>query len=196
MILATAFSIAMQKGSKSGFAYQDEELPLLPGLYEGSLETPLRFSPMLAHLRFSLEYIPPPTSKILINPSLLLGEEKVTLEDVRFFECAKPAMLFKNVYYRFQETINRIHLRNLRQIRDMTIPEPLFGTFVENALPELARYAEVAHEDVIEDFVTLPFVGNVEATCDISYLDGELDASLHFNYDGHKIPSVASQLDI
>jgi SNF2 family DNA or RNA helicase len=194
MILATAFDIAMERGSKSGFAYSDEELPLLPGLYEGSLETPLRFSPLLAHLRFSLEYIPPPTSKILINPSLLLGEEKANLEEVRFFECAKPALLHKNIYYRFQDTINRIHLRNLRQIRDITIPEPLFGTFVENALPELARYAEVSHEEVIENFVTLPFVGNVEATCDISYLDGELEASLHFNYDGHKIPSVASQL--
>ncbi len=40
----------------------------------------------------------------------------------------------------------------------------------------------------------LPFVGNVEAVCDISYLDGELDASLHFIYDGHKIPSTASKL--
>ncbi|HEY2810723.1 MAG TPA: DEAD/DEAH box helicase [Rhabdochlamydiaceae bacterium] len=194
MILATAFELAMERSSKSGYVYQEEDLPLLPGLYEGTLETPVRFSPLLAHLRFSLEYIPPPTSKILINPSLLLGEEKVTLEDVRFFECAKPAMLHKNIYYRFQENINRMHLRNLRQIRDITIPEPLFGTFVENALPELERYAEVAHEDVIEDFVTLPFVGTVEATCDISYLDGELDASLHFHYDGHKIPSTASQL--
>src|SRR5579862_1356009 len=97
MILATAFDIAMERGSKSGFAYSDEELPLLPGLYEGSLETPLRFSPLLAHLRFSLEYIPPPTSKILINPSLLLGEEKANLEEVRFFECAKPALLHKNI---------------------------------------------------------------------------------------------------
>ena len=41
---------------------------------------------------------------------------------------------------------------------------------------------------LIEDFVTLPFVGNVEAICEISYLDGELDASLHFIYDGHRDP--------
>ena len=103
-------------------------------------------------------------------------------------------MLYKNAYYRFQPNISRLHLRNLRQIRDMTVPEPLFGTFVENALPQIARFAEVANQNVIEDFVTLPFVGNVEAVCDISYLDGELDATLHFNYDGHKIPSIASQL--
>ncbi len=193
-LLVTAFNQAMERGAKSGFVYQEEDLPLLPGLYEGSLETPLRFSPVLASLRFSLEYIPPPTSKILMNPSLLLGEDKVTLEDVRFFECATPALLYKSVYYRFQESINRVHLRNLRQIRDMTVPEPLFGTFVENALPELARYAEIINQDAIEDFVTIPFVGNVEATCEITYLDGELDAALHFHYDGYKIPSVASQL--
>ena len=119
---------------------------------------------------------------------MLVGEDAVTLEDVRFFECAMPGMLYKNAYYRFPENITRVHLRNLRQIRDMTVPEPFFGTFVENSLPQLARYAEVANPDAIEDFVTLPFVGNVEAVCDISYLDGELDASLHFIYDGQKFP--------
>jgi SNF2 family DNA or RNA helicase len=179
---------------KQGFVNQDEDFPPLPGLYEGTMETPLRFSPMPACLRFSLEYIPPPTSKILINPHILIGEEAITLEETRFFECAKPGMLYKNAYYRFPENITRVHLRNLRQIRDMTIPEPLFGTFVENALPQLARYAEVAHQEAIEDFVTLPFVGNVEAICEISYLDGELDAGLHFIYDGHKVPSAASKL--
>jgi SNF2 family DNA or RNA helicase len=194
MVLAKAFDIAAQQFSKHGFVAQEEDLPALPGLYEGTMETPLRFSPVPVHLRFSLEYIKPPTSKILINPHVIVGEEAITLEDVRFFECAKPGMLYKNAYYRFPDNITRVHLRNLRQIRDMTVPEPLFGTFVENALPQLARYAEVANPEAIKDFVTLPFVGNVEAVCDISYLDGELDASLHFIYDGHKIPSVAAKL--
>ncbi len=194
MILARAYEMASSHYSAGGFSGSEEELPTLPGLYEGSLEVPLKFSPVHASLRFSLEYIPPPTSKILINPTVVLGEHDVTLEDARFFECAKPGMLCKNTYYRFHPNINRLHLRNLRQIRDMTVPQPLFGTFVENALPQIARFAEVANQHVIEDFVTLPFVGNVEAVCDISYLDGELDATLHFNYDGHKIPSVAAQL--
>ncbi len=194
MILAKSFDLVAAQFGKNHFVSQEEELAALPGVYEGTMETPLKFSPIPAHLRFSLEYIPPPTSKILVNPQILIGEEAGTLEDVRFFECAKPGMLYKNAYYRFQDNITRVHLRNLRQIRDMTIPEPLFGTFVENALPQLARYAEISHQDAIEDFVTLPFVGNVEAVCDISYLDGELEASLHFIYDGHKIPSVASRL--
>jgi SNF2 family DNA or RNA helicase len=194
MILAKAFESAALQNKKHGFVSQEEDLPILPGLYEGTMETPLRYSPMPACLRFSLEYIQPPTSKILVNPHILVGEEAITLEETRFFECAKPGMLYKNVYYRFPDNITRVHLRNLRQIRDMTIPEPLFGTFVENSLPQLARYAEVVQQDAIEDFVTLPFVGNVEAICEISYLDGELDASLHFIYDGHRIPSTASRL--
>ena len=194
MILAKAFELASAQLTKRHFVSQEDDFPPLPGLYEGTMEMPLRFSPIPAHLRFSLEYIQPPTSKILINPHILIGEDAITLEDARFFECASPGLLYKNAYYRFPEDITREHLRNLRQIRDMTVPEPLFGTFVENALPQLARYAEVAEKQAIEDFVTLPFVGNVEAVCDISYLDGELDASLHFIYDGNKIPSVASQL--
>ena len=194
MVLAKSFELASQQFIKQGFVAHEEDLPPLPGLYEGTMETPLRFSPVPVRLRFSLEYIKPPTSKILINPHLLIGEDAVTLEDVRFFECANPGMLYKNGYYRFAENITRVHLRNLRQIRDMTIPEPLFGTFVENSLPQLARYAEVANLEAIEDFVTLPFVGNVEAVCDISYLDGELDASLYFVYDGNKIPSAAAKL--
>ncbi len=194
MILSKAYSFAAAKFAKHGFVASEEELPYLPGLYEGTMETALRFSPVPAHFRFCLEYIPPPTSKILINPLILIGENTVTLEDVRFLECAVPGMLYKNAYYCFQETITRVHLRNLRQIRDMTLPEPLFGTFVENAMPQLARYAEVANQEAIDDFVTLPFVGNVEAVCEISYLDGELDASLNFVYDGNKISSASSHV--
>ena len=75
---------------------------------------------------------------------------------MRFFECAKPGMFYKNAYYRFGPEITRLHLRNLRLIRDMTIPEPLFGTLVENAIPKLSSYADVSHQEALEDFVTLP----------------------------------------
>ena len=78
----------------------------------------------------------------------------------------------------------------------MTIPEPLFGTFVENALPELKRFAEVANVEIIEKFVTLPFAGKLGARCHLSYLDGELEASLFFSYDGQEVPASASKLDL
>ncbi len=71
MILAKIYDAVSVQYKKQGFVSQEEDLPALPGLYEGTMETPLRFSPMPASLRFSLEYIPPPTSKILINPHTL-----------------------------------------------------------------------------------------------------------------------------
>ncbi len=194
MILAKLHQIASQQLMQMGYVYQEDDLPQLPCLSETSLETPLRFSPHQAGLRFALEYIPPPTHKILINPQVVVEKQVVTLEEVRFFECAKPGMFFKGVYYRFPLSITRLHLKNLRHIRDMTIPQPLFGSFVENSLPELSRYAEVANMHVIEDFVTLPFTGGISAVCELSFLNGELEAVLHFLYGENKIPAVSTYL--
>lgn len=193
MILARTYEMVAESASGS-FSSGEEELPMMPGLYDGSLETPLRFCPFPCTLRFSMEYMEPPTSKILLNPMIVVDQAAIQLEDARLFECAKPGMLYKSAYYRFPLHITRDHLRNLRQIRDMTIPEPLFGAFVENALPELSKFAEIANEDVIEGFVTLPFVGNVSATCDLSFLNGELDATLKFHYEGNSVPAAATQL--
>ncbi len=179
---------------KTGYVQQEDDLPVLPGLYEGTLEQSLRFSSAAAGIRFILEYIPPPTSKILVNPLLVVDGETVSLEDVRFFTCSKPGMLYKNTFYRFRENITRLHLKSIKQIRDITIPEPLFGAFVENAIPELSKYAEIANQQAIEDFVTIPFIGQVEAVCNLSYLDGELEAVLYFKYEGNKIPAASGLL--
>ena len=194
VIAARLCEIASLQLTHKNYSHQEDDFPVLPSLFEGSLEMPVKFSLLPAALRFELEYIPPPTSKILINPLIVIDKHGVMLEDVRFFECAKPGMFYKNVYYRFSDQITRLHLRNLRSIRDMTIPEPLFGTLVENAIPELSRYAEVSNQEVLEDFVTLPFAGSVEAICDLTFLNGELDALVHFTYDGHKIPAVSAHL--
>ena len=76
------------------------ELPVLSGLYDANLEQPIHFSPAACGVRFVLEYISPPTSKILVNPLLVIDGCTVTLEEVRLFECAKPGMLYKNAFYR------------------------------------------------------------------------------------------------
>lgn len=193
MILAEAFETVHKE---KNFSSQEEELIALPGIYENTSENPLKVSFHPAHIQFSLEHIPPPTSKILINPTLLLQNQAISLEEVRFLHCAQPGMLFKGAYYRFSKPVTRLHLRNLKEIRDMTIPEPLFGAFVENALPQMSAFGEIANPEVIEDFVTLPFVGDLSAICRISYLDGELDATLHFNYNGHEIPAAAQLLGV
>src|SRR5207244_1432614 len=133
-------------------------------------------------------------AKILFKPKLVIGETCLSVEDVILFECAQPGMINQDTYYRFPPHIKRTHLVNLNTIRDMTVPEPLFGTFVENALPELKRFAEVTNGEIIERFVTLPFAGKLGARCELTYLDGELDAALFFSYDGQEVSSLASKL--
>lgn len=194
ILLSKAFEVASQQLIKMGGQFQDEDLPILPSLYEESFETPLKFSPNPARFKIELEYIKPPTSKILLNPKVFIENEALALEDVGIFECANPGLIYNQTYYRFPQEISRQHLISLYPLRDMTIPEPLFGTFVENALPELSRYAEVSGQPVINSFITLPYTGKVEAVCNLSFLNGELDASLFFKYDSQLIPAVATQL--
>jgi len=194
MILAKAEEMASEELKKKGWSYQDDELPTLPCLFEENLESPIHFSKSLASINVNLEYIHPPTSKILLNPMLLIDKNKIMLEDARFFECAKPGIIYNHVYYRFPHQITRQHLRSLIPMREMTVPEPLFGTFVENALPEMAQFAEIDMEDVVEHFTTLPFVGSIEAVCDLTFLNGELDAALSFRYDDHIIPASSKKL--
>ena len=135
MIMAKAEEIASKMLKQKGWTYQDDELPTLPCLFEENLESPIHFSKSHANVNVTLEYIHPPTSKILLNPMLLVDQQKIVLEDARFFECAKPGIIYNHVYYRFSERITRQHLRSLMPMRDMTIPEPLFGTAPLGASP-------------------------------------------------------------
>lgn len=194
-ILAKAFELAVQSSHSINSRGGDMSPSVMPCLYCGGLEQPLCYSNAPVAMRFGLEYLQAPEAKILLNPTLFIeGSKVVKFEEVCLFESAKPGMIYDNVYHRFQPQIRRKHLRHLSSIRDITIPEPLFGTFVENALPELARFAEVHHGGVLENFVTLPYVGDLQAICDISYLDGELEAVLYFVYDKIKIPAALGKL--
>lgn len=197
-MLAHAFEKTVQLGMPIGGIHDEAlEQPPMPCFYWGSIEEPLRCSRMASQLHFDLEYLSSPAPKILIKPRVLIENDiQLSLEDACLFECSKPGMLYKSTYYRFQSQIKRKHLRHLPSIRDVTIPEPLFGTFVENSLPELMRYAAISNKEVIEKFVTLPFVGKVSAVCDISYLNSELEASIHFVYDKVVVPSAASKLAV
>jgi len=194
LILAKTFERASIRFVEAGFSPQEEELPTLPGLYDSSLETPIRFSPQPAALKFVIEHIRPPVSKLLLRPMVVIDQKPIQVSEARLLECAHPGMSFQNVYYRFSPQITRTHLRSLGSISDMVIPEPLFGSFVENAMPELSRFAEIENGEALQAFVTLPFVGPVKATCNIVYLDGELEAALFFHYDGQLVPAAATQL--
>lgn len=197
-ILAHAYEMAIARvPSRIAKEEADSLRQPLPCLYHQTLEEPLCYSSFPCKLNFELEYLNAGAPKILLAPSIVLDNTlKISLEEGRFFACAKPGMIYNNVYYRFPTFIRRKHLRNIHVIREITIPEPLFGTFVENSLPELMHYAEISNREVIERFVTLPFVGDLTAECDISYLNGELEASLTFLYDQIRVPAAPSKLTI
>jgi SNF2 family DNA or RNA helicase len=194
MMLAQVYEYAARSSGPRGFTDSEGELPLLPGLFLGSIEAPLRYCPAPASLRFCIEYIEPPAAKLLLRPKLVIEQQVLNIDEAVLFECAQPGMMFQDIYYRFSPCIKRMHLLNLSQIAEMTIPEPLFGTFVENSMPQLRRFAEIANAEIIEQFVTLPYVGKLGAHCKLSYLDGELEATLFFSYDGREVPAISSLL--
>ncbi len=198
-ILSFAYSLVQGPRPALGPQEGEQELSCLPCFYFGGIEEPLRFSSFEAAVRFEIERMDMPAPKLFLQPTICLAEHQgkqtiVKLEEVILYECAQPGLLHKNVYSRFQKRIKRKHLRHLPLIAQMTIPEPLFGTFIENALPELSRYADVANKLNIEDIVTLPYVQEVEAVCDLTYVNNELEATLHFIYNNKKIPAVHNQL--
>ncbi len=193
-ILAKAYELsianAKKGGSRSEFSGQ-----VMSCLYCGSIEQPLQYSSSFVDIHFALEYIEAPEPKILMNPSLMLeGSLRLRLDETCLFESAKPGMIHENTYYRFQPHVRRKHLRHLFVVRDVTVPEPLFGTFVENGLPVMARYGEVVADEALDNFVTLPFVGDLQAVCDLSYLDGELEAHLSFLYNDIKVPATLDKI--
>lgn len=195
VILSKGFDLALPPSKPIPTIDHDGELQTAPCLYVHSLEEPLKVSSSFAAIRFELEYLETFAPKILLNPAIIINQGTIVpFEDIVLFECANPGMIFQATYFRFAPNIRRKHLRNLSAIREVTIPEPLFGSFVENSLPELTHFAEVTNKEIIERFVTLPFVGQLGAECEISYLNGELEAKLEFIYDGIKVPAAASQL--
>ncbi len=192
-ILARAYDLAIG-GEHQLSATAGKESLQMPCLYFGNLEEPLCLSPYPAQIKFSLEYLEAPGPTLLLKPYVRMDEESILLDEAWIFESAKPGIIHKNTYYRFPPKVKRSHLRSLPHVRDVTIPEPLFGTFIENGLPVLRQYAEVANLGIIDRFVTLPFVEEVRGRCEINYLNGELEASLFFIYGKSEIPASLNRL--
>ena len=197
MLLARAFEMATSTNKNALGLTKDFENLALPCLYLGSLEEPIRVSSHLTTVCFRLEYLKSPAEKLFLLPQVSVNDEMtIKLDDAVLLECAKPGIVYDNTYYRFHSNLRRSHLRNLEILRDMAIPKPLFGTFAENAMETLSRYAKVENLGVIDSFVTLPFVEDVRAVCQINYLDGELEADLAFCYGKAKIPSIPEKVEI
>jgi SNF2 family DNA or RNA helicase len=186
-LLALCFEIANEK---THIVYEDEEglLQTLPCIYEQTLEKPIYYCSQYAHFNFALEFIKPPTNKLLINPRLIANKKQIILQEVTLFDCSKPGFLNEGTYFRFNPNILRSHLKSLDDVQAMTVPKPLLGTFVENVLPQLSRFAQIDHQEVLEEFVTIPFVEKVKGVCKMAYLDGEMECELGFVYDNKYIP--------
>ncbi len=183
-LLARVHDLVAAKGISMG-----DEPAVLPGLYAGNLEEPLCFVPSHAHIEFTVEYLEAPGPTLLLRPTITIEEDSLTLETASIFDSTKPGVIHNNIYYRFQTHIRRGHLRELRKLEEIAIPEQLFGTFIENALPVLQRYATVTNPNVLNRFVTLPFVEELKGRCVIHYLNGELEAELYFCYGKAEIPA-------
>lgn len=189
-LLSSAYDLARASYDASGGADQN----YLPCLYSGNLEKPFSFSAYPVHIKCALEYLEAPGPTILLNPSFKVDEENVPIKDVLLFESVKPGLMYKNTYYRFQPSIRRVHLQRIVQFHEITIPEPLFGTFIENSMPMLRKYVDVTNPSLVERFTTLPYVGTLKGRCVIQYLNGELEAELFFLYDQISVPALSSQL--
>lgn len=183
-------SIAMrEKGESQRMAF--------PSFYQTGQEEPLRFTTHKVQLQFQLEYVETPSPTILVKPTLNLDEEaSLDINGQQFFACAQPGMIYQNTYFRFPDVIKRQHLKQLPSISELVIPQHLFGSFIENTLSELLRYGKIINREIIDKFVTLPYVSKIEAECEITYLSNELEAKLFFLYNGSKVPSAHLQVTI
>lgn len=195
-LLAESFTLAQVKNTGSNPDNSDEELPPLPRLFGATFDEPLRYGPGFAKVRFNLHLVSSPVLAILLDPELIIDQKSIPIEQAQTLECSKPGLLHDHTFYRFGHKIKRKHLRSLSQIQQMAIPEPLFGTFIENSLPELMRYAEVSNKELLDQIVTLPFGGELKGECRIEYLDGELEAHVSFVYDDIVVPYASSQLKV
>jgi superfamily II DNA or RNA helicase len=193
-LLARSYELAVTEAQMAGYVPRLGETLPLPGLFWETLEKPIEFSPPNASLRFVVEVLRSPAPKLFLKPTIVLDSCVVSCTEVQLLTCAAPGLLHEKVYYRFAPQLTRLHLRDLDQLEALTVPEPLIGSFIENALPQLARFAEVANQEALEQFATLPFAESLKARCAIEYLDGELEARLFFRYGEMEVPAAFNQL--
>lgn len=190
MILSKMFEHQMAESGGS----QLGERECFQGIFCGNLEEPLLWSVSPAKMKFHLDYFDTPYKALLMKPLIVVDEEELQPEQAVLLESNYPGIIHKNVYHHFLPQIKRAHLRTFAGLRDIAIPEALFGSFCENALPVFRNYAELSNVEALNVFSTLPYTEELQGVCDISYLDGELEARLFFLYDGQKVPATSFSL--
>lgn len=194
MLLAKSYDRLQQSLSNSRGKENAMLQKVVPGLYLGSLENSLKicFSPAL--IQFELEYLQVPHPKILVKPLISIdGRGSFLPVEGILLSSSVPGFIYDGCYYRFLPQIKRMQLKDLDLIQEMTIPEPLFGTFLENALPEMQKYSEVKGKTIMDRCTTLPYTEDLKAKVYVEYLNGELEAKLYFLYDQIEVPAGFAQ---
>lgn len=175
----------------------EKEAFSLPGLFWQNFDTPLLFSVKRVDLSFQLQLIREPAARLLLSPQLAIGNnDHISVDEAILLECTKPGCIWDGLFFRFNQVIKRQHLMEIDPIQKMAIPEYLFGSFIENSLPELQRFALVKNTEAIEDLSTLPHTKDMTARCDLDYTQGQLEAKIFFNYGDVSIPEANQNVDL
>ncbi len=188
-LLAKSHELAMNRRAAS---FEEKRELDLPGLYNNSLESPLQSSLLQAGLVCDMELVE--LKRLLLQPKIAISDKYFNPDEAILLECGRPGVIINQTYYRFQENIKRLHLRYINHLREVAIPEPLFGSFVENALPQLNSYALVRGTKVIDKFVTIPFTASLKSRVELEYTGEQLEAKLFFLYGKTEIPAAGLEL--
>ena len=190
-----ALGVLFAEFCETCFLNQNSQAPMPSSFFfVENLEQPLVFSNVPAHLKCELEYLEAPAPTFLLKPFVCLEQKTIPFEKTLVFASKHPGVVAGHHYYRFSSKIKRAHLKSLHHLHEMAIPEPLFGTFIENTLPVFRQSIDLMNPGILAPFVTLPYVERVTGRCQIEYLDGELEARLFFTYGTREIPACFSQL--
>lgn len=162
--------------------------------YMETIEKPMQFQVNPAQLSVGIEYIDIASPKVLLIPKISVSDGFLSVEQQQFVYAQYPGMILDGVYYHFPPSITRRHLEWVTKLQEVTIPEPLIGTFMENAVIELTHHAEIDQKSLPKSIVTYPYVKPCKGYCNLTYLNGELEARLGFYYDDQVIPYRKEEL--
>jgi SNF2 family DNA or RNA helicase len=175
--------------------FSDEETLFMEGFFDTNLDTPLKVLQKPAKFHLKIEYLKPPLQKFILMPYVKLQEQVLKQDQMILFSGKNPGLMHQGMYVPFESQITHSHIQSLKQLEDLIIPEPLFGSFIETSLKEISTYASFEPSDIFAEFPTLPVSNDSRAVCELVYLNGELEAELKFDYSGKKIPAIFAKLD-
>lgn len=146
----------------------------------------------------SLIYIP--SSKITIEPSIFINKKDCGVEIDKCFITSNslPILIKENTCFLFDANITASHIKALKSLKNTTIPESLFGSFVEKCLPVLMKISKMSGLEKVYSIKSLPVSLKPKAKCIVDYdIDEEtLLPQLYFKYGETYVPKNNGKLTI